>query len=57
MLPYFHPAGHILYAKSAHLYAQDMCTLASRIPQNVYDNFTAKGFFTIPRSDRFWSGL
>ena len=25
LLPYFHAAGHILSAKSAHLYAQDMC--------------------------------
>ena len=25
MLPYFHAAGHILSAISAHLYAQDMC--------------------------------
>ena len=53
MLPYFHAAGHIIYAKSAHLYAQDMCTLGSLLPSNVYENFTAKGFFTIRRSDRF----
>lgn len=57
MLPYFHAAGHILYAKSAHLYAQDMCTLASRLPPDVYESFTTKGFFTIRRSERFWSGI
>ena len=57
MLPYFHAAGHILYAKSAHLYAQDMCTLETLLPASVYENFTAKGFFTVRRSDRFWSGV
>ena len=27
MLPYFHASGHSLYAKSAHLYLQDMHNL------------------------------
>jgi len=27
MLPYFHASGHFLYAKSAHLYLQDMLHL------------------------------
>lgn len=35
MLLYFHAAGHILYAKSAHLYVQDMCTLETLLPASV----------------------
>lgn len=56
MLPFFHAAGHFLYAKSAHLYLQDMMALQDRMDKCEYDMFT-KGSFTIRRSDKFWSGL
>lgn len=57
MLPYFHAAGHLPYAKSAHLYVQQMEELTSKMPEEEYDQFTKKGFFTIRRTDKFWSGV
>lgn len=57
MLPYFHAAGHLLYAKSAHLYAQQMTDLEHRMSEQEYVKFTTHGYFTIRRSNRFWSGI
>ncbi|KYN08445.1 hypothetical protein ALC62_00577 [Cyphomyrmex costatus] len=56
MLPFFHASGHYLYAKSAHLYLQDMLTLRDKMPADEYQRFT-EGCFTIRRSDKFWSGI
>lgn len=56
MLPFFHSAGHFLYAKSARLYIQDMSNLQSRMDPREFSQFT-KGDFTVRRSDKFWSGL
>ncbi|GBN73034.1 hypothetical protein AVEN_44198-1 [Araneus ventricosus] len=50
MLPYFQASGHFLYAKSAHLYLQDMLQLAS-----VFRRFI-QGFFTVRRSAKFSCG-
>ena len=47
MLPHFHAAGHIAYAKSAHLYTQQMLELPHKMPAEEYRQFTEKGFFTI----------
>ena len=57
MLPYFHASGHFLYAKSCQLYLQDMMNLKSKMPQCENEQFVNQGFFTIRRSDKFWSGL
>lgn len=57
MLPYFHAAGHLHYAKSVHVYLQDMYSLAERMTPEDYENFTTNGYFTIRRSDKFWGGL
>ena len=57
MLPYFHASGHFLYAKTAHLYLQDMLQLETKIDVLEYDLFTRKGYFTIRRTDTFWSGI
>ncbi|CAG9818117.1 unnamed protein product [Phaedon cochleariae] len=57
MLPFFHVAGHFLYAKSGHLYLQDMQDLHTRMPAKDFQKFTAEGYFTIRRSDKFWSGI
>ena len=53
MLPFFHAAGHFLYAKSAHLYFQDMLSLEERMDPIELYNFIAKGYFTIRRCDKF----
>lgn len=56
MLPFFHASGHFLYAKSAHLYLQDMYNLKERMDEAEYEQFV-NGGFTIRRTDKFWSGI
>lgn len=36
MLPYFHARGHFLYAKSAHLYLQDMLKLEENMDGQTF---------------------
>lgn len=55
MLPYFHASGHFPYAKSAHLYLQDMQQLENLIDPEVYKKFS-EGFFTVRRSDKLSCG-
>ncbi|KAJ8870732.1 hypothetical protein PR048_027031 [Dryococelus australis] len=57
MLPYLHAAGHIHYAKSAHLYVQQMKELPSRMPPHEYNKFTSEGFFTVQRKNEIWGGV
>ena len=56
MIPYFHAAGHLAYAKSTRLYLQQMKSLQSKMCETEYKLFTENGFFTIRRMDHFWSG-
>ena len=56
MIPHFHAAGHLPYAKSAHLYLQQMEALPETMPHDEYVLFAEKGFFTVHRSSEFWSG-
>lgn len=55
MLPYFHASGHFLYAKSAHLYLQDMIKLEEKMDSQTFENFK-NGFFTVKRTEKFNSG-
>ncbi|GBP40851.1 Putative nuclease HARBI1 [Eumeta japonica] len=55
MLPYFHASGHFPYAKSAHLYLQDMQQLPNSIDPEVYETFS-DGFFTVRLSDKLSCG-
>lgn len=57
MLPYFHVSGHFLYATSPHMYLQDMIQLETIMDPVEYEKFTKQGFFTIRRTDKFWSGV
>lgn len=57
MIPYFHATGHFLYAKCAHMYLQDMRTLKESMDELEFERFTSEGFFTIRRTDKFWSGI
>ena len=56
MVPYFHASGHFPYAKSAHLYLQDMLQLEKLMNQSVYQRFI-EGFFTVRRSDKLNCGI
>lgn len=55
MIPYFHSAGHFLYAKSTHLYLQDMFELEKNMDPWTLKKFT-EGFFTVKRTDKFNGG-
>lgn len=55
MLPYFHAPKHFPYAKSAHLYLQNMLQLQNSIDPEVYERFS-DGFFTVRRSDKLSCG-
>lgn len=57
MIPYFHAAGHFPYAKSCHLYIQDMEKLNEKLSPEEYHKFVNDSYFTMRRSDRFWAGV
>ena len=56
MIPLFHAAGHIAYAKAARLYLDQMKGLMDIMSAEQYYAFTKRGYFTIRRTDKFWSG-
>ena len=55
MIPNFHAAGHLPYAKTARLYLQQMNSIEQVMASEEYKLFTAKGYFTIRRGSEFWS--
>ncbi|CAG9833247.1 unnamed protein product [Diabrotica balteata] len=55
MLPYFHSSGRFQYAKSAHLYLQDMIKLEETMDEQTFENFK-NGFFTVKQTEKFNSG-
>lgn len=55
MLSYFHATGHFLYAKSAHLYLQEMVNLENTMDEETFVNLK-NGFFTVKRTEKFNSG-
>ncbi|GBN55565.1 hypothetical protein AVEN_205043-1 [Araneus ventricosus] len=55
MIPYFHASGHFPYAKSAHLYLEDMLQLENLIDTSVFKRFI-QGFLTVRRSAKFSCG-
>ena len=57
MLPILHAAGHLNYAKSAQVYLQQMHNLEAIMKPMEFQKFTSEGYFTIRRSDKFWSGI
>ena len=44
MIPHFHAAGHLPYAKSARLYLQQMEAFDQTMPEDEYRLFTEKGY-------------
>lgn len=56
MLPVFYATGHLHYAKSSHLYLQQMISLSETLPLDEYQRFLQ--YFSIRRtSEKFWSGV
>lgn len=57
MMPFFHSCRHFNYAKSAQLYVQDMLELKTKMTSvSEYNKFINQEFFTIRRSNKFFSG-
>lgn len=56
MIPIFHASGHLAYARSARRYLDSMKKLPEIMRQDQFQKFTGRGYFTIRRSHRFWSG-
>ena len=56
IIPIFHAAGHLAYARSTRRYLDCMKELPNLLGPNEFQKLTEKGYFTIRRSDRFWSG-
>ena len=57
MILIFHASGHLNYAKSSRRYLDSMRELPNIMSENQYRAYTQKGYFTIRRSHRFWSGI
>ena len=57
MIPLFHAAGHLHYAKAAHLYLQEMVELEDKLTPFEYEEFVEKGYFSIRRSVKAWAGI
>ena len=57
MLPHSHATGHLVYAKSIHLYVQQMKDHHHIMPEKEYRQFTQEGYFTIRHSEKFWDGI
>ncbi|MES9880176.1 MAG: hypothetical protein ABW185_04765 [Sedimenticola sp.] len=57
MIPICHAGGHLAYARCARLYHQQMKKLSTIMSDVQYDQYARSGYWTIRRSDRFWSGI
>lgn len=57
MLPFFHASGHNLFAKSTHVFLQDMKNLKTIMDPTEFQNLTSRGYFTIRRTNKFWVGV
>ena len=57
MLPVYHAAGHLNYAKSVQLRLQEMDRLKVIMPDEDFVKYTEHGYFTICRPNTFWSGI
>lgn len=55
MIPIFYATGHNNYAKSTHIYLQQIQKLHNMSPEN-YEKFVSEGMFTVRRTNNFWSG-
>ena len=55
MMPFFIISGHHLYAKSCHLYLQEMIELQKTHP-DVHKQFVNQ-YHAIRRSEKYWAGL
>lgn len=57
MLLYSYSRGPYVYARSCQLYLQHILDLEDKLWPDEYYQFAKQHFFTIRRSDKFWSGI
>lgn len=57
MIPFFHAAGHLNYARSSQLYCQQMEDLEEKMSPEEFEAFTTMGAFTVRRKGERWSGV
>ncbi|KAE8746250.1 hypothetical protein FOCC_FOCC007122, partial [Frankliniella occidentalis] len=60
MLPFFHAAGHLNYAKATRMHLQDMLQLEKKMDGREFEIFTTSGYFAIRRVKKvvkFWEGM
>ena len=57
MIPIFHAGGHTAYAKCSRLYLDQMKKLPQIMSEAEFAKYTSRGYWTIRRSHRFWSGI
>lgn len=57
MLPFFQESGHNLFAKSAHVFYQEMKDLQSIMDSMEFQNLTSRSYFTLRISNKFWVGV
>ena len=56
MIHVLHAGVHTAYAKLTRLYFEDMRRLPTRMDADALKKYTTGGYWTIRRSNRFWSG-
>ena len=56
MILLFHAAGHLAHAKFSRLYLDQIKGLEGMMSEEQFYNYTKRGFFTIRRTEKFWSG-
>ncbi|KAE8737639.1 hypothetical protein FOCC_FOCC016896, partial [Frankliniella occidentalis] len=57
MLPHLAAAGHIHYAKAAHLYLQEMHKLEAKMTVFEYEKFAESGWFSVFKSEKPYGGI
>ena len=56
MIPVLDAGGHTAYAQSSRLYLDQMKNLNTIMGWDQFAKYTSDGYWTIRRSNRFWSG-
>ena len=57
MIPHVHAAGHLAYAKYAHLYLQQISEFLNKMTQDEFQELPSSGSFNIIRSSKLWAGV
>ena len=56
MLSYFHTAGHLRMQNQLIFMLRKWLRFLKKLSAREFELFTSKGFFTVKRTQRYWSG-